>query len=129
MSKYLGSEYFDGFCTLTQFCNLVYSLTLKLHSSSGVVLRNKLFNPKKSNIATHFCLAYLAASSEWPTDWHDVFTAFKKSLVFKSSVSKLCLSTFSRSSVDNVDNLSPSGTPSTLNLHVITPLMNDIHLL
>ena len=117
------------FCKLTQFCGLAYSCTLKLHWSSGVVLRNKLFNPKKSNIANQFCLAYLAASSEWPTDLHEVFIAFKKSLVFDSSVSKLCSSIFSRFSVYNVDNLSPSGKPFTLDLHVITPLMYDIHLL
>jgi len=76
----------------------VYSLTLKLHSSSGVVVRNKLLSPNISNIAKHFCLAYLAASSEWPTDQHDVLTAFKNALVFESSVSKLCSSTFSKSS-------------------------------
>ena len=31
---------------LTQYWGLQYSLTLMLHSSSGVVLKNRLFSPK-----------------------------------------------------------------------------------
>ena len=81
-----------------------------LHSSSGVVLINRLLSPKKSNIAKQHHLASFAACSVWPMALHVVDVALKKLFVvaFRSSllVSLIC----SKSSVENVDNFSPNGS-------------------
>ncbi len=58
----------------------------------------------------------------WPIALHDVDIAFKKHFVAAFMLSLLLFLICSKFSVESVDNFSPSGMPSILDLHVITPL-------
>ncbi len=52
-----------------------------LHSSSGVIVKNKLFRPEWSSIAKQQHLAYFAALSVCPMALHDVEIALNNHLL------------------------------------------------
>ena len=70
---------------LTSFSTFVYSVTRKIHSSSGLIVRKKLCIPRWSCRAKHFLRAYSAASGVYPMALHDVLTARRKWCAFVSS--------------------------------------------
>ena len=80
------------------------------------MLINRLLSPKKSNIAKHCRLASFAACSVWPMALHVVDIALRKLFVVAFRLSLLLSLICSKSSVDNVDNFSPSGMPSIVDL-------------
>jgi hypothetical protein len=92
-------------------------------------LINTLLSPKNSNIAKQRRLACFAACSVWPMALHVVDIALRKLFVVAFMLLLLLSLICSKYSVDTADNFSPSGMPSIVDLHVITPVLYDICLL
>jgi hypothetical protein len=104
---------------------LLYNLTLKLHSSHGVVDINRLDNPKWSIMAKQFCRALFAASSVYPRTSHVVDTALVKANIGSLGCSFLCWIDLRNLRVDVFPMMSAVSLPPILLLSLMIPDLLD----